>query len=79
MTPTHEQAERDKLIKQCEDLLSWCPTAKELADFIIADRKRITEPLVKLNKCYGKYTFERAKIVDKAIDETLKLAGQLRS
>lgn len=44
-------------------------TAEMLADFIIEDRKRIVEPLVKYNKCYPSYA------AMKAINHTLKNAG----
>ena len=45
-----------------------------MADFIINDRKRICEPLVKWRKA-DPYTKE-GKYPEDAISETLKLAGQ---
>lgn len=71
-------AEREKLIEQLllfYDEQSICLTAESTADFILADRKRICEPLIGLNGedvqrgcicCVG---------LMKRINETLKLAG----
>lgn len=44
-----------------------------IADWVIADRKRIVEPLVKYK---NKYSYRWVRVgTDKLIDETLTLAG----
>lgn len=64
---------RDELIEKCENLLYWRPNANDLVDFIIEDRKRIVDPLVKYNKCYPSYA------AMEAINHTLKNAGMAPS
>lgn len=77
---------REELIKELKliiineynpDLNINCPNYEKLANFIIADRARIVEPLVKYKddcKEIWSWTIPREE-TDKAIDETLKLAG----
>ena len=68
--------ERERLIREIKTITK---NATDLdcgfiADFIINDRKRICEPLVKWRKA-DPYTKE-GKYPEDAISETLKLAGQ---
>ena len=65
--------ERKKLIEELEFMTkdSGDTCFECIADFILADRKRIVKPLVKFkNKGYSGGTF-----ANNAIDQTLKLAG----
>ena len=61
----------DKLSKtvMVDIALSGEVDVEKIADFIIKDRKRIVEPLVK------HYSFPDAKTFRKAVVETLKNAG----
>ena len=70
--------EREKLIEYLDThCIDSCGETWKIADFILSDRKRIVEPLVKLlkenillsSKAGGKTS------VNKAIDQTLKNAG----
>lgn len=81
--------EREKLIKELnKTCLVYVPgngsrySDEKLADFIIADRKRIVEPLVEFkertHKLFGISGWIRVdNLIRKAIDETLKNAGEL--
>lgn len=67
-------SEREELIKKLKEILGhekiYDPEAEVIADFIIADRKRIVEPLVKVNnKTCLAFEWEDAG------REALKLAG----
>ena len=76
--------ERDKLIKEigklCEGssdagTIYW---ADDIADFILADRRRVVEPLVKLDLKPGtliKVSSLNMSNILEAISQTLKLAG----
>lgn len=68
---------REDIIRQLQEIAPYSlkgitgdKAAEIVADFIIADRKRIVEPLVKLKECY--ITNHETK---EAIDETKKRAG----
>lgn len=89
MTPKHVEA-RDQLIYdlntfgyhnslKCSgtnDRISLCPEC--IADFILADRKRIVEPLInykfKIN-AYRQDAWNTTTDVAKAIDKTIQLAN----
>lgn len=69
---------REELVKELNKLpvISYATYPDEwgleiIADFIISDRKRIVEPLVK----FKKYRYNRGSNVNSAIDEILKNAG----
>lgn len=70
--------EREKLINLIEELVDICPPdcscSEVIAHFILEDRARICEPLVRYKKTqsYRKWNTLRE---DKYIDETLKLAS----
>jgi len=69
-----EMDEREKLVKELETTLP-CDWERRIhvetvADFILEDRKRICEPLVKYNNKVKPYPYW----ID-AIDQTLKNAG----
>ena len=64
--------EREKLIKQLnefgfDDTLNCCIEVNDIVNFILEDRKRICQPLIKFRKYRGNALY--------AIEETLKLAG----
>lgn len=67
--------ERERLIKDLHlmfDPIGLC--CSDIADYIIADRARIVQPIAKLDKSLyklGKFTLDTGK----AIEETLKNAG----
>lgn len=75
--------EREKLIeklkKESDVGLYFSMSFDRIADLILADRKRIVEPLVNFkNKCiatYGHKSWNRLTDTAKTIDETLKMAG----
>ncbi len=69
-------SEREKLIKQICNEWDIDTVDDYIIDFILADRKRIIEPLVNLERCptTGVIT-SCSDDVDKAVDETLELAG----
>lgn len=70
-TPT----EREKLRLQIVDLM-YKDGADAIADFILADRARIVEPLVKYKNFIRRSWKAGVHIYsDEAIDETLKNAG----
>lgn len=46
-----------------------------IADFILEDRKRIVEPLVKVIDSDWGDTFNAVKVLSNAIEKTLKLSG----
>lgn len=65
--------ERERLIKELDNKLGYL-TPYQLritADFILEDRKRIVEPLVKLREDGFPGNFS----INQAIDETLKNVG----
>lgn len=68
--------EREKLIEELEEMTKdegdICLEC--IADFILEDRKRIVEPLVKLGSLKTQQPPTKEKLIY-AIDETLKLAG----
>lgn len=75
--------ERNELMKEIDNLMVMHLTAYEqgrIADFILADRKRIVEPLRYVKEC-TLYNFGRSgwihhdNLLTKAIDNALKLAG----
>lgn len=62
---------RDELIKEIEKISPRDSNNSDgIADFILADRRRICAPLID-----DLDTFSRQRSMEKAIDETLKLAG----
>lgn len=67
---------REKLMKELNDLsmvrthISW---QEFVADFIIEDRKRIVEPLLKYNN-FGNIFNNKMEIYER-IDQTIKNAG----
>ncbi len=79
--------EQEKLIEKIDDLMSKtkylhgdCHYSRAIADFILEDRKRICQPLIKCNEILEKegedigipmFAYEYAE----AIGKTLKLAG----
>jgi hypothetical protein len=65
---------REDLINELTDKFNFefHFVVEDIADWIIADRARIVEPLVKWKQA-DPYTVTRVPL--KAIDETLKLAG----
>lgn len=64
-------SERDKLIEELNNK-AWCTcNPAYVADFILADRKRIVKPFVELLEI----SFKADPIVHKAIDKTLRNAG----
>lgn len=64
---------REELIKELKSKID--PNWNEIANFIIEDRKRVVEPLVKIKFNYREGAIEvQHRIVD-AIEETLKNAG----
>lgn len=68
------KSERDKLIDIIDrEFVGDRTMARDIADFILADRKRIVEPLVKYKSEHktGWGNFD----TDDVIDETLKRAG----
>lgn len=67
--------EHDRLIEKLHNLLNDLPLhhKQKLADFILEDRLRIVEPLVKLKSDW--YEFLEENTYRKAIDETIKLSG----
>lgn len=69
--------ERERLTKEIAKRFPWLPIHGEdrIADFVIADRKSIVAPLVNHKKLWcGNWSEYTA---GQAIDETLKLAGEL--
>lgn len=67
--------ERERLIKFIKPKCVNDTVGLELVDWILADRKRIVEPLVKIKN--GRSTIEKFPLkMIRAIDETLKLAGE---
>lgn len=70
--------EREKLIERIEEEIMPVqmgnPRAWHIADFILADRKRIVEPLVKYYENDREPDYDGA-IAQDAIDEAIKLAG----
>lgn len=75
---------RDELIKELENKICRSASIEAnisyLADFIIEDRNRIVQPLVKYKsdvKLWDRrgWGLDSHTISDEAIDETLKLAG----
>lgn len=51
----------------CDPNCSWCGYGEDIASFIIKNRERIVQPLVKLGNLYPSE-------IKEAIDQTLKLA-----
>ncbi len=71
--------ERQRLIKELEDNQIYAlVSVEQIADFIIEDRLRICEPLIGLKRrvieAFGNQVWSR-NVLNKEIDETLKLAG----
>lgn len=60
-------SEREKIIEELGKLSPW--SLDKLSNFILANRRRIVEPLVNFRGCYPSNAAMRA------IDETLKNAG----
>jgi hypothetical protein len=78
MTTLPMMSEREKLVRelveQCMDENEWYLNVLLVADFILADRARIVEPLVeykKKSKVCSVYGFDMSD----AIDKTLSNAG----
>lgn len=44
-----------ELLSNCDAFLSWRPTGEELVKFILADRKRVVEPLVRCKQWYKEH------------------------
>lgn len=65
--------ERAKLIKRLKEHLDCENDYQGIADFVLADRKRVVKPLVKLKeKFYDEWNYTP---IEKAIKQTLANAG----
>lgn len=74
---TKELNSREELVKELRDI-GMVSFVHQVADFIIKDRERIVEPLVKHKKFlgYDAYDWKHKVLVrTECIDETLKNAG----
>ena len=75
-----EKTEREKLIKELnkfgfDDTLNCCVEVNDVVDFILADRKRVVEPIVRFsNQPHTVQDYEARAA--KAMVETLKNAGR---
>ena len=83
--------DREELVKELKELKGLNPNPhiglktiklsnyeyEAITDFILADRKRICEPLVKLDQAPSHYPdfIELGFAYSKAVQETLRLAG----
>lgn len=79
-TERSKVSEREKLIQELDikfgHIFLTCTTHDEmLADFILADRKRIVEPLVKYKLLIELKLVTNKRFVDESIDKTIKIAG----
>lgn len=69
--------ERNKLIKELnkfgfDDTLNCCVDVKDIADFILADRRRILMPLIEWK---NSEFYEDGEYIKDIIEETFKLSG----
>ena len=63
----------EELIKELEQKLKWDSwRIKEVANFILSDRRRIVETLIKLRLCNGGSSYE---MLCREIEKTLNRAG----